>query len=148
MIETERLRLYSWPPAALDLESFGRELGIVVPTGWRPDVTDILPARHGPFGPYAVVCAHELVGSGGFHGPPDADGTIEIGYEVAPDRRGQGYATEIARALVAWALGQPEVSRIIACPTPDNVASIRVLERAGLDRVGMRGEELLFELRR
>ena len=103
MIETPRLRLIPWPASALDLPSLGRELGIAVPQGWRPDVTDILPAAPPPFGPYAVVAGEELVGSAGFFGPPDESGTVEIGYEVAPERRRQGYASETAAALVDWA---------------------------------------------
>jgi RimJ/RimL family protein N-acetyltransferase len=147
MIETARLRLIPWPTAALDLESLGQELQIAVPEGWRPDVTDILPAQPPPYGPYAVVRGRELVGSGGFIGPPDASGTVEIGYETAPDHRRLGYASEVAAALVAWALEQPGVTRVIASPAADNVASIRVLEHAGLRRVGSRGDELLYELR-
>lgn len=147
MIETERLRLIPWPAAALDLASLGRELGITVPQGWRPDVTDILPAGPPPFGPYAVVLGKELVGSAGFVGPPDESGTVEIGYEVAPAHRRRGYASEVATALVAWALEQPDIRRVIASPAPDNVASVRVLEQAGLERAGTRGDELLFELR-
>lgn len=146
MIETERLRLIPWPAAALDLASLGRELGIAVPEGWRPDVTDILPAQAPPFGPYAVVQGDELVGSAGFVGPPDESGTVEIGYEVAPAHRRRGYASEAAAALVAWALDRPEIRRVIASTTPDNVASARVLERAGLQRAGTRGDDLFFEL--
>jgi RimJ/RimL family protein N-acetyltransferase len=43
-----------------------------------------------------------LVGSGGFVGPP-VDGVAEIGYEIAPEFRGRGYATAAARAMVAKA---------------------------------------------
>jgi ribosomal-protein-alanine N-acetyltransferase len=118
-----------------------------VPEGWRPDVTDILPARPPPFGPYAVLSGDELVGSAGFVGPPDESGTVEIGYEVAPAHRRRGYATEAAGALVRWALARPEVSRVIACPLPDNTPSRRVLEASGLAQVGRRGDELLYELR-
>jgi RimJ/RimL family protein N-acetyltransferase len=70
-----------------------------------------------------------------------------MGYETAPAHRRHGYASEVAAALVGWALEQREVVRVIASPAPDNVASIRVLEHAGLRRAGTRGDELLFELR-
>ena len=42
-----------------------------------------------------------LVGAGGYFGPPDASGTVEIGFSVLPSRRGMGYASEMAGALVA-----------------------------------------------
>ena len=44
------------------------------------------------------------VGSMGFKAPPDTTGTVEIGYAVNRSQRGRGYATEMAGALVAWAL--------------------------------------------
>ena len=44
------------------------------------------------------------VGSMGFKAPPDGTGTVEIGYAVNRSHRGRGYATEMAAALVAWAL--------------------------------------------
>jgi len=148
VIETPRLRLIPWPRSALDLQALGHELGVAVPEGWRPDVTDILPAPPPPFGPYAVVAGEELVGSAGFFGPPDESGTVEIGYEVAPDKRRQGYASETAAALVSWALARNDVRRVIAAPLPDNVPSQRVLEKAGFRRIGRRRDELLFEISR
>ena len=45
------------------------------------------------------------VGQCGFKGPPDTDGVVEIAYGVASDQEGKGYATEAARALVAFAFG-------------------------------------------
>jgi RimJ/RimL family protein N-acetyltransferase len=132
----------------MDLEGLSRELGVAVPKNWRPDVTDILPAAPPPFGPYAVVAGGELVGSAGFFGPPDESGTVEIGYEVAPEQRRQGYATETATALATWAIAQEGVRRIVAAPLPDNFASQRVLEHAGFRRTGTRGDELLYELSR
>src|SRR5262249_7825419 len=101
-----------------------------------------------PFGPYAVVAGGELVGSAGFFGPQDESGTVEIGYEVAPLQRRQGYATETASALAAWALAQDGVRRVVAAPFADNIASQRVLERAGFRRAGTKGEQLVYELNR
>lgn len=36
--------------------------------------------------------AGEVVGHSGFHAGPDPDGTVEVGYRVSPQFRGQGYA--------------------------------------------------------
>ena len=77
-----------------------------------------------------------VVGDIGFLGAPGADGSVEIGYSVIPDRRGRGYATEAARALVDWALRQPEVTTVVAGCDNDNVPSIRTLERLGFVRTG------------
>lgn len=61
-------------------------------------------------------------------------GEAEIGYGLRRPAWGQGYATEVARALVGWALTMPEVRRVVASVSAENVASVRVLEKAGLHR--------------
>jgi RimJ/RimL family protein N-acetyltransferase len=72
------------------------------------------------------------VGGIGFHGPP-ADGEVEIGFDLIPAARGAGYATEALRLLSASALRHVDV---VVCTTePDNVASQRVMERAGFTLV-------------
>jgi RimJ/RimL family protein N-acetyltransferase len=73
----------------------------------------------------------ELVGWGGFKGPPDADGTVEIGYEIAPARRGRGRATAAAAAMVADAFADPRVRRVIAHTLPEPNASNHLLENLG-----------------
>jgi ribosomal-protein-alanine N-acetyltransferase len=75
-----------------------------------------------------------VVGSAGFQGPPNAEGEIELGYGVHPDFRNHGYATEAARALLRWASEQPGVRRVIAQCDQDNIASQRVVEKAGMTR--------------
>ncbi len=77
-----------------------------------------------------------MVGSAGFFGVPTAEGTVEIGYGVHPDQRNRGYATEAARALVAWALSQDTVARVTAHCRPANGASVSVLTKAGLAQSG------------
>jgi len=55
--------------------------------------------------------------------------------------QGRGYATEMAQALVAWALRQPTVRRVTAECLEDNPASIRVLEKSGFVQSGRRKDE-------
>ena len=71
-----------------------------------------------------------VVGGVGFHGPPKG-GEAEIGYGIVPSRQGRGYATEVVRTLVSLALNMPEVVGVIASTDAGNVASQRVLEKAG-----------------
>jgi [ribosomal protein S5]-alanine N-acetyltransferase len=72
----------------------------------------------------------ELVGWGGFKGPP-RDGVVEVGYEIAESRRGRGLATAATRAMVAEAFDDERVSAVIAHTLPERNASTRVLEKAG-----------------
>jgi ribosomal-protein-alanine N-acetyltransferase len=77
-----------------------------------------------------------LIGNGGFKGPPDEDGVVEIGYSLLPPYRNRGYTTEAVEALVTWAFGHPEVARVIAEALAGNTASVRVLQKAGFREVG------------
>jgi RimJ/RimL family protein N-acetyltransferase len=61
----------------------------------------------------------------------------EIGYALARDAWGQGFASEAARALVEWALAQPSLYRVWAVCDVDNPASARVMEKAGMVREGL-----------
>ncbi len=60
--------------------------------------------------------------------------THEIGWAIASDRQGRGYATEAARALMAFAFGALGCHRVIATCQPENVASWRVMEKLGMRR--------------
>jgi [ribosomal protein S5]-alanine N-acetyltransferase len=77
-----------------------------------------------------------LVGAGGFFGPPDRDGMVEIGYSIVPAYEGRGLATELVRALVHHAFSDARVKRIIAHTTEENIGSVKVLERTGFAIVG------------
>lgn len=92
----------------------------------------------GPWFFYWVVDPERgrLVGSGGYAGRPDEHGRVYIGYSTYPEDEGKGYASEVAGALVAWALTQSGVTQVRATIKPDNVASQRVATRAGMTRVG------------
>ncbi len=72
----------------------------------------------------------ELVGWGGFKGPP-TDGVVEIGYEVAASRRRQGLAGAAVEAMLAEAFADERVSTVIAHTLAERNASNRLLERAG-----------------
>jgi ribosomal-protein-alanine N-acetyltransferase len=55
----------------------------------------------------------------------------DIGYAFLPAYRGQGYAKEAAAAMLTHAWDTLELPRVFAITSPDNDASIRVLERLG-----------------
>ncbi len=80
------------------------------------------------------------VGDLSFKGLND-DGSVEIGYGISEEHRGQGCATEAVNAAVTWALEQPGVTRVEAETEPDNQASQRVLEKCGFVPSGIYGEE-------
>lgn len=101
------------------------------------------------FGVWVMIEGEDgsVVGDVGFHGPPDDAGTIEIGYSVIPSRRGHGYAAEAAGGLVQWALFQPSIRTIVAGCAPDNVPSVRTLERVGFRQTGEANGEMRWRYR-
>lgn len=68
----------------------------------------------------------------------DSDAALAmIGYTVAPEHQGSGFATEAASAVIDHLFNTTGVHRIAATIDPRNVASARVLERCGFARVGV-----------
>jgi len=76
------------------------------------------------------------VGQCGFKGPPDTDGVVEIAYGVSSDQESKGYATEAARALVAFAFSFEQINLVRAHTLPASNASKRVLVKCGFQYVG------------
>jgi ribosomal-protein-alanine N-acetyltransferase len=119
---------------------FARALGHDVVAGWAtfrealPPTRDALRERSGDrtWGPRFFVTGDppELVGWGGFKGPP-RDGVVELGYEVAESRRERGLATAAVRAMLAEAFADDGVERVIAHTLAERNASNRVLEKVG-----------------
>ena len=163
-IATERLDLPPLSAAAIqalidgDGERLAELTGAVFPLPLRapPELEDALPflrdrVREDPATPWWARLlirrqTREAVGSAGFAGAPDATGTVVVGYSVYPEFQGHGYATEAVRALVAWALAQPNVTRVRATIPPGNGPSLRVAEKAGLRRVGTEIDEEVGEV--
>jgi RimJ/RimL family protein N-acetyltransferase len=102
-------------------------------------------ADPGAYGVYQLVRSSDalVVGDIGFHGPPNPGGSVTVGYGLAPGARGHGYATEALRAVVTWALAQPQVAVVEADTTHANLPSQRVMERAGM-RLYDKSEQLRF----
>lgn len=92
-----------------------------------------------------VIGERSLVGSGGYFGPPDCNGVVEIGYSVLPKWQRRGYATEIVNALVFHASSFENTKSIIAHTSPENEASKRVLISSGFRDAGVNDGNLRFE---
>jgi [ribosomal protein S5]-alanine N-acetyltransferase len=160
-LQTERLALVPFTSEvinALVVRDGAQELvGAAIPDGWPDEeLAGLLSLFAGwvradvsvvGYGPWIVIARGErvVVGSAGFIGKP-TEGSIELGFGIHADFRNQGYASEAARALIDWGLDQPAVERVVAKCDPDNLPSLRVLEKAGMSRVGDAGDQLLWEV--
>jgi ribosomal-protein-alanine N-acetyltransferase len=147
-----------------DLDRASREIGAIVPADMLEGLDHFLEYRTAqlredpsvqPWLGRLIVLDDEggrrVIGSVGFHGPPDEDGRVEVGYRVTPEYRRQGVATEVVRALFDWANREHGVTRFRAATAPDNMASQAVLAHFGFRQAGVQmdevdGLEVVFEL--
>jgi RimJ/RimL family protein N-acetyltransferase len=90
------------------------------------------------FGLYQITEGESslVIGDIGFHSAPGDDGSVEIGYGLVESHRRRGYATEAARALVAWALQQPGVTEVRAETDAGHLPSQGVLLNSGFTLAG------------
>lgn len=75
-----------------------------------------------------------LVGSGGYKGPP-VEREVEIGYEIAPAYRRQGYATAATLVMTTRAFESGLVDAVVAHTVAEENASTKVLRSAGYEFV-------------
>lgn len=97
-----------------------------------------------------VVGGGAVVGHGGFHGPPDESGMVEIGYAIDPAFRRRGYARATLVELLRRSAAEPDVRTVRATISPDNAASLATIAGFGFVEVGEQwddedGLELIFE---
>lgn len=62
----------------------------------------------------------------------------EIFYQLLPEARGKGYATEAAKAITKWALDNFDIPYIIGTADVDNIPSQKVLENCGYELIDER----------
>ncbi len=74
------------------------------------------------------------LGQAGLWNPPGWPG-LEVGWRLARDAWGQGYATEAGQAAIDWAWATLDADQLISVIQPGNVRSIRVAERLGMRRL-------------
>ncbi len=145
VIETGRLKLRMWqesdiapntamladPASGRFITADGKPITDAF-VGWRnAAIMSGHWALHG-FGLFVV----EEKGTGQFVGrvgpwfPPSWPG-LEVGWGIAGDFRGKGYAVEAARASIDWTFATFEIDRIVHCIDRENIASQAVARRLG-----------------
>jgi len=89
----------------------------------------------GMYGVWAAIekASGDFLGWFSFHPQDDGDpGEVALGYRLRRAAWGKGYATEGARALIRKGFTELGAERVIATTYQDNLASRRVMEKAGL----------------
>lgn len=107
----------------------------------------------------AIVCNGEVAGSIGLHSQADIMcKNMELGYWIGEPFWGMGIATEAVKQMVPYGFTNFNISRIFARPFGRNLASQRVLEKAGfvlearlaatIYKLGEFEDELIYAVRR
>ncbi|MGH2584746.1 MAG: GNAT family N-acetyltransferase [Dehalococcoidia bacterium] len=150
-LETERLVLRRFTTDDVDIlveldsdPDVMRYLTGGTPTPRAVIEDDILPhwlkhyERSDGFGFWAAIekTSGDFLGWLHFRPPEGAGpGEVELGYRLRRAAWGQGYATEGSRALIRTGFTELGVRRVVASTYQDNLASRRVMEKAGLTLV-------------
>jgi RimJ/RimL family protein N-acetyltransferase len=148
VIETERLKLRQWhaadiapntamlsdPGTARFIAADGKPITDAF-VGWRNAA--IMSGHwilHGA-GMFVVEekSSGKFVGRVGPWFPPGWPG-FEVGWGIAREFRGKGYASEAARAAIDWSFATFELDRIIHCIDRENTASQAVARRIGAEK--------------
>lgn len=151
ILETERLLVRDWEDADLDaVHRIYSDPEVVAFFFVPPDDRAASAARlrrmrqrnadhPGEYGGWAMVerASGRVVGTLLLKELEDS-GEIEVGWHLARDAWGHGYATEGARAALDHAFGPVGLRRVVCVIHPDNLRSMAVARRLGLHRRGMR----------
>ena len=81
---------------------------------------------------------NEFIGAAGMHLSADKFKLGEIYYKLLPKFWGQGYATEIAKSMIKFGFEKMHLHKVEAGVQTENVKSIKVLEKAGMTKEGLR----------
>jgi RimJ/RimL family protein N-acetyltransferase len=145
VIETERLMLRPWrsddiepntamlgdPVAGRFITADGKPITDTY-AGWRNAA--IMAGHWALYGIGMFVVEEKqtgrFVGRVGPWKPPGWPG-FEVGWGIASDFRGKGYAVEAARASIDWSFATFEIDRIVHCIDRENTASQAVARRLG-----------------
>lgn len=131
---------------------FTKRFGIAVEAGWAgfpkalPAIVEV--ARRQPADPWGTHLFFDddgtLVGLGGYYGPP-VNGMVEVGYAVAPSRRGRGIATAAVEILVGRA-AEAGVPVVVAHTLAEVNPSTGVLGKTGFVRKSAHNDPDLGEV--
>jgi RimJ/RimL family protein N-acetyltransferase len=121
-------------------EQTQRGLGLTRAVGWEVWRSLAMMCGHWHlrgFGMWTMVekATGALVGRAGLFFPEGWPG-LEVGWLVAPEARGRGYATEVGAKAITLAFTVLKVGSVCSIIAPENTASIAVATRLGETHVG------------
>jgi aminoglycoside 6'-N-acetyltransferase len=111
------------------------------------DMQQTVPATPGAWYQLAIElkASGAMIGDCAFCILADDPRQAEIGFTLAPQQRGKGYATAAVTRLLAYLFEEVGVHRVRASCDVENVASAKLLARLGMRREGHFRESVWFK---
>lgn len=131
------------------------KLGIKTDEKWpTSDTMDILPIINASLEKNSIPSGFEfwmiikkenmrVIGDIGFHGKPNENGEVEIGFGLVEHERGKGFGFESLKSIMNWLSSQDSVKVIKAGCLISNKPSTRILEKVGMKEIN-RDHDLIY----
>lgn len=160
LIDTPRLELHHIPAAGLislfedkqdELAIVGRDFTNPLqeliahsgPLRWRVPQVKKDPSTNMWFVRFIVLKESRIViGSTSFHGVPDENGMMEIGLGIHEQYWNRGFAKEALIGMWNWVCKQEGVKTLRYTVSPENFASIKVIEYFQFHYMGQQQDEI------
>ena len=166
MIKTKRLILKPLSPVELEKylkapNDLANDLGLT-PSATKMDqetseaiLNDLLPhvsdsSKNYLFYTMWIVIEKNLkaiIGGICFHGEPDENGEVEIGFGTDDDYQNKGYMTEVIRGMIEWSKNQGKITVLRAETNNDNISSQKVLMKNGFQISKQNEDTTIFKLK-
>ena len=132
---------------AISGRGFSNPLRVLIdfqgPLAWRVPQVKADPSCNKWFVRWIVLKEEkEVIGSTSFHGAPDSQGMLEIGIGIESEYQRQGFAKETLLGMWRWAVSFPDVKTFRYTVSPDNAASIAVINYFGFEYKGQQMDEI------
>lgn len=126
--------LYADPVMTLYMEDLFED-----PEEERQYIRDYIKNQYGfyDFGVWTVTLKEsgKIIGRAGLSVRPGEEDP-ELGFLIGVPWQGKGYATEVCEAVIDYAVNVLDAKGVVAYVVPENLSSIRVCEKLGMERFG------------
>ena len=157
-LRTQRTTLRRMHPIdAEDMFDYARRKEVTEYLLWSPhpnisytrDYLRYIDGRYalGDFYDWAIIDreSRRMIGTCGFTRINTENNSGEIGYVLHPDFWGKGYACEVAQCVINFGLEKLGLHRIEARFIKDNLRSLRVMEKLGMNFEGYHTDEIFVK---
>ena len=145
--DVDRFADYRSDPDVARYQSWETPFSVAQAAAFVNGMKDVRPGTPGEWLQLAIQlkATGQLIGDCAFCVLADDPRQAEVGFTLARQQQGNGYATEAVRRLLDYLFCELNLHRVVAICDADNLASARLLERVGMRREGHFVENVWFK---